>query len=125
MRIEYVSIGDVLRIIAANGWHPRDALALDTVVTRPRAFMYGTELYPGLHTKAAAMMDSANRQHPLLDGNKRLSWMLASMFYDLNGLEIVTTQDEGEEFVLAVAGAHLELEEIAAWFADHTHERQD
>lgn len=119
----YVTIGDVIAIVTANGWHPRDALALDTVVTRPRAFMYGTELYPGLHTKAAALMDSANRQHPLLDGNKRLSWLLVTIFYDLNDHEVVTDLGEAETFVLAVAGDHLQLDEIATWLADHTRPR--
>lgn len=124
MRVNYVTIGDVLVIVAENGWHPRDALALDAVVTRPRAFAYGVELYPGLHAKAAALMDSANRQHPLLDGNKRLSWLLVTIFYAMNGYEIYADVEEAERFVLDVAGAHLEIEDIAAWLADRTTPRR-
>jgi death-on-curing protein len=120
VKINYVSIGDVMAIVAKNGWHPRDALALNSTVEMAQAHLYGVELYPGLHAKAAAMLNSVNRQHPLLDGNKRLSWLLVTIFYGLNGYEVQAPVDEAERLVLDVAVGLLEVEQIAAWLAEHT-----
>ena len=117
--IDYVGLGDARAILRRYGWSLREPGLLDQSLRRPRASMYGTELYPGLLPKAAALMDSVNRLHPLVDGNKRLSWILVLRFLDLNGLTLEATDDDAERFVLTVAGEHLPLEDIAGWFADH------
>ena len=116
---EYLNVAEALAIIEYHGWQARDLGLLDQSLHRPQAAMYGTELYPHLHAKAAALMDSVNRLRPLQDGNKRLSWLAVMNFYRKNGVRIEAEVDDAEAFVLAVAGEHLPLEKIANWFADH------
>lgn len=36
--------------------------------------VFGEEVYLGLYNKAGILMLASNRDHPLSDGNKRLSW---------------------------------------------------
>jgi death-on-curing protein len=36
----------------------------------------GAEAYPDLAVKAAALLESVARFHPLIDGNKRTAWTL-------------------------------------------------
>lgn len=47
--------------------------------------LYGREAYPDLDLKAAVLMDSIVGSHPLVDGNKRLGWLAAVVFYGPTG----------------------------------------
>ena len=50
------------------------------------------------------------RHHALVDGNKRLGWAAAAIFYDLNGFDLdPPSVDEAVDLVVAVAAGHLEL----------------
>gem|GEM_PF-3859362 len=53
----------------------RDVGLLESAVHRPRASVLGQDAYSDLFTKAAALMHSLARNHPLVDGNKRLAWL--------------------------------------------------
>ena len=49
----------------------RDLGLLDAAVHRPRASVLGRDAYPDLPTKAAALLQSLARNHPLVDGAQR------------------------------------------------------
>lgn len=117
---EYLTLGDALAYAAADGWHLRDVGLLDSALARPSSAPYGQEAYPGLHLKAAVVMDSIARSHPLIDGNKRASLALADLFYRLNDYQITSPWEEVVEFVVRVAGEHPPIEEIAAWLEANT-----
>jgi len=92
----------------------RDFGLLQAAIARPQATAFGTEAYPTLFGKAAALMESLARNHALIDGNKRLSWLATMVFCLLN--DVVVTPpgvDEAEQFVLAVCQGKLSLDEIA------------
>ena len=42
--------------------------------------MFGEDAYPSFAEKAAALMHSLARNHPLDDGNKRLAWAATRVF---------------------------------------------
>jgi death-on-curing protein len=119
----YVALTDALAVVDRNAWLVRDLGLLDSVCQRPRSRMYDVELYEGLDLKAAALMDSANRLHPLHDGNKRLSLILVHVFYAMNGRRLVGGQIEMADFVLTVADTHLALDTMADWLGAHTQPR--
>jgi death-on-curing protein len=96
----------------------RDHGLLASAAARPQASAFGTDAYPGLHLKAAALLHSLARNHPLVDGNKRLAWLATYVFLEINGSPPVATQDDVFELVMAVAAGTLEdLEKIAAQLA--------
>lgn len=76
--------------------------------------MFGEDAYPTLELKAAALFSSLAQNHPLFDGNKRLSWILTLAFLRLNGYRVVMENDAAFDLVLQVAQRHLELDQIAA-----------
>ena len=49
---------------------------------------FGQEAYPAIHQKATALLDAVVRNHALVDGDKRLGWAAAVVFYDLNGFDL-------------------------------------
>lgn len=76
--------------------------------------MFGHDAYPDLITKAAALLQSLAVSHPLIDGNKRLSWLTTDVFLRFNGVELDTDDDSAYDLVVAVAsGKPAELDESA------------
>jgi death-on-curing protein len=92
----------------------RDRGLLASASERPGTSMVGTDLYPTLLDKAAALLHSIARFHPLVDGNKRLAWLATYTFVTLNGAHVVATNDEAFELTIAVATGQLnEVADIA------------
>lgn len=89
---------------------------LDSAVARPCATVFGVDAYPDLLTKAAALMQSLARNHPLVDGNKRTSWAAAWTFLTINGIPLALDfdVDAAEGLVLEVATGALESVETIA-----------
>ncbi len=89
----------------------RDHGLIASAVARPRASAFGEDAYPDLETKAAALLQSLARNHPLIDGNKRLSLAATIAFLGVNGRRLTWTNDEAYDIVIAVATG--ELAEVA------------
>jgi death-on-curing protein len=99
------------------GLHVRDQGLLFSALARPQASAFGEDAYVSLELKAAALMTSIARNHALFDGNKRFSWYLTLAFFKLNGYRVVMSNDEAYELILAIATGTMELDELAATFA--------
>jgi death on curing protein len=87
---------------------------------RPQATFDDKELYPGLFTKTAALMDSLVRNHPFVDGNKRTAIMSAGLFLQFNAYRLFVENDEMVRFTLACAQSQLSLNEIEDWFKHYS-----
>lgn len=61
-------------VIEETGGSPgiRDLGALESAMAQPRMSFGGEDLYPGLPEKVAALGFSLIRNHPFVDGNKRV-----------------------------------------------------
>ncbi|TMR96725.1 type II toxin-antitoxin system death-on-curing family toxin [Nonomuraea basaltis] len=106
LELAEAELGDVLAV--------RDLGLLDSAVHRPSSSMFGHEAYPDLVTKAAALLQSLAVNHPLIDGNKRLSWLVTDVFLRFNGVVLDTDDDSAYDLVIAVASGKLtEVDEIA------------
>jgi death-on-curing protein len=93
----------------------RDVGLLESASARPRSTAFGEDAYPSIHAKAAALLHSIARNHPLVDGNKRLALAATIAFYGLNGFRLTATNDEAYELVMAVAAGELDdVEGIAS-----------
>lgn len=114
----YPTLEQVLRDCSALGLTVRDAGLLDSALHRPSARYAGQDAYPTVPLKAAAMLHSLLRNHALVDGNKRIAWLVTVIFLDLNGWRSTLDATSAARFVLrVVAEPDLSLEEIAAGLA--------
>ena len=76
--------------------------------------MFGEDAYPDIGTKAAALLQSVVKDHPLVDGNKRLGWLSTAVFLELNGVATQhATDDDVYEFVVGIAAGAGTIEELA------------
>jgi death-on-curing protein len=103
---------DLEGIATRLGLVVRDGGLLASAAMRPATRLYGEEMYPGVVTKAAAVMHSVVTNHPLVDGNKRLGWLVLVITLDLNGVRLDVDDDEGFDLTMRVAEGATDLEEI-------------
>jgi death-on-curing protein len=93
----------------------RDHGLLAAAVARPQASAFGEDAYPDLESKAGALLQSLVRNHPLIDGNKRLGLAATIAFLGVNGRRLTLSNDEAYDFVIEVATGRLaDVSEIAA-----------
>lgn len=99
----------------------RDHVLLESALGRPAATLFGRDAYPDVYNKAAALLHSVLRNHPLLDGNKRTGWVLCVLFFELNGYEERYDEEAMFDVIVEVAAGRLEevgdiARELAGWF---------
>ena len=123
--MRYLSVEQILfihmRLIAETGGGAgiRDLALLTAAVARPQATFDGVDLYPDLFSKTAALLDSLVRNHPFVDGNKRVGITAAGLFLQMNGCRLTAANVELETFTLQVARSELALDRMAAWLRSH------
>lgn len=114
MTFEYLTLEDLLALADDLGVSKvRDLGLLDSAAHRPASSLMGQDAYGGVHEKAAVLLESILRNHPLIDGNKRLGWMAAFVFYGLNGLDLDAPEDDAYDLVIALATGALGYPEAA------------
>lgn len=117
--MDFVTLDDALHLVGKLGFYVKDAGLLDSALSRPKTTLFGDFAYPTLELMAAAMHQSLVKNHALVDGNKRTSWMLLNTFIELNDHELEMTDDEGMDFTLGVAEGRYDIEESAALIKAH------
>lgn len=123
----YLTVEQVLfihmRLIVETGGSPgvRDLDLLASAVGRPQASYGGQDLYPTIFDKAAALLDSLVRNHPFVDGNKRVGITAAGIFLRRNGYRLTASNTDLEHFTLRVARSETTVEEIADWLRRQSH----
>lgn len=122
---KHVTLEQALRIARYAVGGPvqvRDVGLLQAAIHRPAATVFGQDAYPDLFDKAAALLHSLARNHPLVDGNKRLAWLATYVFLAKNGVELDPGDDDAFTFVMRVAAGELddvpEIADVLRGFAD-------
>lgn len=114
MKIEYLTLDDLLTLATDLGVsRVRDLGLLDAAVHRPQFSLMGQDAYPSLHEKAAVLLESIVRNHPLVDGNKRLGWMAVFVFYGLNDVDLEAPEDDAYDLVIATTTGAMAYREVA------------
>ena len=98
----------------------QDEGLLESAVYRPQASFGGQDLYPDLFSKAAALGHSLIRNHPFVDGNKRVGFEAMRLLLRLNGYDIQATINAKVVFVMEIAKGTLTEQDIAEWFKAHS-----
>ena len=110
----YLTLEDLLRLVDDLRIGPnRDLGLLDSAAHRPTTALYGQEAYVGLDAKAAVLLESIVRNHPLVDGNKRLGWLAVVVFYGLNDVALDAPGDDAYDLVVGGAAGEIDHPDAA------------
>lgn len=112
--MEYLDLEDLLLLVRRLGAGPvRDLGLLESAAGRPRTTIFGDDAYRDVPHKAAALLHSVVRGHPLVDGSKRLGWLACVVFLGLQGYETGLTDDEAFALVMRLAANDIEIGALA------------
>jgi death-on-curing protein len=97
----------------------RDRGLLDSAIAMPSQSFGGQYVHPDLAAMAAAYLFHLVRNHPFVDGNKRIGAIAADVFLLVNGSELTLTPDELVDTVLDVATGKLNKDGLADRIRSH------
>lgn len=97
----------------------RDEGLLDSARNAPFQTFGDTSAYPSLQQKAARLCYGLVKNHPFIDGNKRIGAHAMLVFLAVTGLELSYTQQELSDIILQVAAGEKEYDDLLVWLLAH------
>ncbi len=91
----------------------RDMGLLTSAIAMPAATFKGEFLHTDIFEMAAAYLFHLVKNHPFLDGNKRVGTVSALIFLDLNGYECLAPDNELTDMVIGTATGMKNKSDIA------------
>ncbi len=106
-------------LLAEHGGLPgiRDQKLLDSALARPRQRLSYDES-ASIFGLAASYSFGLARNHPFVDGNKRIALTVAAVFLQLNGYSLNAPEVEAVIMYEQLASGSLAEESLADWFRD-------
>ena len=97
----------------------RDEGMLDSALNAPFQSFGGEDVYPSLQQKAARLCFGLVKNHPFVDGNKRIGAHAMLVFLALNGIELQHSQSELSDVILQLAAGEIEAADLLCWILEH------
>ena len=109
------------KLLKATGGSPgiRDIRLLESAVFGCYQAFADEDLYPSIVEKAARMAFAVNKNHPFIDGNKRVAVTSMLVMLRMNGIDLKYTQKELIRLGLGVADGSIDFKDIVAWINSH------
>jgi death-on-curing protein len=98
----------------------RDAHLLDLSVNSPYHTFGGQHLYPTVQAMAAHLAFSLIKNHPFLDGNKRIGIFAMMVFLKINELPLTCTDNELDTLGWGLADSSINEAELIEWIISHS-----
>ena len=98
----------------------RDEGLLDSAVHAPFQTFDGLDLYPSVHTKAARLAYTLIKNHPFIDGNKRIGILSMLTFLELNGVTVDCGNDDLIMLGQCLADGSMNDKQLEEWILSHS-----
>lgn len=99
----------------------RDQELLESALARPQQ-KYAYDNDANLFDLAATLSHGLAKNHPFVDGNKRIALTLSLVFLEINGVEVVASEPEAALTFEALAAGKLSEKELSEWFEQNSQE---
>lgn len=93
---------------------------LESALARPKHLYHYEKPKPPLARLAASYAFGIVRNHPFLDGNKRMGLVTAFTFLKLNGIEVLATEEDAYQVFMSLASGSLSETELSAWIEENS-----
>lgn len=98
----------------------RDRGLLESALAQPKMTFGGKEVHKTVFDKAAAYGFHVCSNHPFIDGNKRVAFVLMDIFLQKNGWEITASEEEAYSMMMSLASRKLPKVQLSSWLKAHT-----
>lgn len=119
---DYLTVADVLGmhalLIKRYGGAPavRDPGALEAALFRPQ-----TGYYEDIVAEAAALLESLAKNHPFIDGNKRIAFAATDVFLRINGWRLQRPPRQiHAEMIQMLENGTFDIAHLEPWLRDFT-----
>ena len=120
MTTAFLSLDEVLeihRVLIKRFGGPegvRDLGLLDSALFRPQS-----GYYKDLSEMAAALFESLIKNHPFVDGNKRVAFFATDVFFRMNGYKFVVEAKAAHSFLMGLFESDdCDLEHLLPWIIE-------
>ena len=126
MKLTFLSVAMVQRIHEdqihryGGSLGVRELGLLESAVAMPQAGSGTQYFHTDIYEMAAAYLFHLVKNHPFVDGNKRVGAMAAYAFLGLNGIEVTATEEAFGDLTLAVAEGKTTKSAVAEFFRKHS-----
>jgi len=103
----------------------RDEGLLESALSAPFQTFDGQDLYPSVLEKAGRLGYGLIRNHPFLDGNKRIGVHVLLVCLALNGVRLSYDDEDLIQTALGVASGSVAFEEFCRWLSEHMTENEN
>jgi death-on-curing protein len=97
----------------------RDKGLLESSLNNAFQTFDGEELYKTDVEKIAVISYSIIRNHPLIDGNKRLGISVLLILCKLNNIILEYTREEAVDLAIRIAEGSIDIEDVVEWIKKH------
>lgn len=97
----------------------RDEGMLASALNAPFQTFDGKDIYSSIQQKAARLCFGLVKNHPFVDGNKRIGTHAMLVFLALNGVELEYTQTELSDIILQLAAGETDIDRLLKWILTH------
>lgn len=98
----------------------RDEGLLESALNAPFETFDGEYIYRTIKAKAAKLVYFLVKNHPFIDGNKRIGILVMITFLEINGVEVTCTDEELITLGLNLADGTIDDEDLLNWIIDHS-----
>ncbi|HEX3753510.1 MAG TPA: type II toxin-antitoxin system death-on-curing family toxin [Rhizomicrobium sp.] len=97
----------------------RDGGLFESALMRPRN-LHAYEGESDIPRLAACYAFGLAKNHPFVDGNKRIAFLAAALFLRLNGFRLMAAQVEATMVILSLAASTLSEPQLGDWLRKNT-----
>lgn len=98
----------------------RDEGLLDSALNAPFLSFDGEDIYKTIQAKAARLGFSLIKNHPFIDGNKRIGILSMVVFLEINGIDISCSDEELIDVGLSLADGVMDAKALLKWIIEHS-----
>lgn len=98
----------------------RDRGLLSSALAQPKITVAGKYRHRSIFDKAAAYGFHLARNHPFVDGNKRIAFVVMDVFLQMNGWQLGADEKDAYKMMIALAGGGLSKPALVRWLKSHS-----
>ncbi|GAA0468537.1 type II toxin-antitoxin system death-on-curing family toxin [Alkalibacillus silvisoli] len=98
----------------------KDPSLLDSAINRPKQSVLGSDAYPSIYEKAAALFESIVKNHAFHNANKRTALASLIIFLKTNHYHWTMGTEEEQDFTVDVVNHKYTFKEIVSTIESHT-----